>query len=107
MNKQHFVANTHFHPNVNDNGQLLSNTKAGWQSSKVTNSTQNNIKASMEQISDMILDGTIKDGSIITTYTQITFTKDALPMQTEGMLVDGKPVERPALDAADETEIPF
>jgi hypothetical protein len=107
MNKdQSFVLNTHFHPNVNDNGQLLANTKAGWQSSKTTSATQANIKASMQQIADMIVNGDIKDGDIITTHTQVTFTKDAVPMQTTGLVVNGEAIvatETPAADA----DVPF
>lgn len=106
MSKQDFVLNTHLFPNVNENGQLLSNTKAGWQSSKVAAGTQSNIKATIAQVAAWIADGTIKDGDIITTHTQVTFTSDAAPMPQAELLVNGKAV-KPAAPAPADDDVPF
>lgn len=103
---QEFVLNTHLFPTVNDNGQLVSNTKLGWQSSRVTDSTQKNIKDTMTMISAWVADGTLKDGDIITSHSQINFTASAEPMVTTGLTINGKEVELPEA-AADESDVPF
>ena len=104
---QPFVLNTHLFANVTDNGQLLKNTKAGWQSSAVTPQTQANIRETMKTVADWITKGIIKDGDIITTHTQVTFTKNAEPMATTGLQVNGKDVDVPAEAPAETAEAPF
>ena len=110
-NPQDFVLNTHLFPTVNpDTGNLVPNTKAGWQSSKTTSATQSNIKSTIEVVRDWIADGTIKDGDIITTHTQVTFTSAKEAMVTEGLMVNGKAVTMPdpATEApADKAAAPF
>ena len=112
MNKlQDFVLNTHLFPTVNpDTGNLVPNTKAGWQSSQTTSATQSNIKSTIETVRDWIADGTIKDGDIITTHTQVTFTSAREAMVTEGLMVNGKAVEPKTADEAapeDKAAAPF
>ena len=106
---QPFVLNTHLFANVTDNGQLIKNTKAGWQSSAVTPQTQANIRETMKTVADWITKGIIKDGDIITTHTQVNFTTDAAPMQTTGLTVNGNVVEPPETAPAsdDEPDVPF
>jgi hypothetical protein len=105
--KQAFVLNTHSKPTIDEKtGRLASNTKAGWQSSTVTKQTQRNIVATLDTISDMIADGTIKDGSIITTYTQVTFVNDVAPADASGIVVDGEEVSAPA-PKAEAADAPF
>jgi hypothetical protein len=102
MKPQSYVLNNHVKPTVDDKGQLLSTTKAGWQSSKTTQQKQKNIVGTLDSIGAMIAAGTIKDGSIITTYTQVRFVNDAAPADTDGLVVDGEAVSAPApADAAD------
>ena len=104
--KQSYVLNNHVKPTVDEKtGRLLSTTKAGWQSSKTTAQTQKNIVGTLDSIGEMIAKGLIKDGSIITTYTQVTFVNDAAPADTDGMVVDGAEVAAPA--AADAADAPF
>lgn len=108
MPKQDFVLNTHLFADQADNGNLKSNTKIGWQSSRVSSNTQSNIKSTMDMIAAWIADGTLKDGDIVTTHTQITFTKDAAPLDVgNGLVVNGKTVKPKAPAAADTDEVPF